>query len=182
MVNCRRSDGTSTSGDAQSRSPAFRDPKRPTLIHGTSVAHCIGKLHDRCPQRYLECVLRLAPHWSKRRVLKLAPKYWRSNARTIDPRTASHRAAVPVGRLRRVRTGFGSGGGDNGRVNNSTATLAARARLAIGFGRALYDSPKRRRIVWMTRDEAAVATSRHSDERTPYLATLWRNDEHTDEA
>lgn len=45
------------------------------------IASC--QLHGLCPQRYLECVLRLAPHWSQRSVLELAPKYWRATANTL---------------------------------------------------------------------------------------------------
>lgn len=47
------------------------------------IASC--QLHDLCPQRYLECVLRLAPHWPKRRMLELAPKYWRATAARLTP-------------------------------------------------------------------------------------------------
>lgn len=47
------------------------------------IASC--KLHDVCPQRYLECVLRLAPHWPKPRLLELSPKYWRATAARLTP-------------------------------------------------------------------------------------------------
>jgi hypothetical protein len=47
------------------------------------IASC--KLHDICPQRYLECVLRLAPHWPKRRLLELSPKHWRATAARLTP-------------------------------------------------------------------------------------------------
>ena len=47
------------------------------------VASC--KLHDLCPQRYLECVLRLAPHWPMQRMLELAPSYWRETAARLTP-------------------------------------------------------------------------------------------------
>ena len=47
------------------------------------IASC--KLHKICPQRYLECVLRLAPHWSQRRMLELSPKYWRTTAARLSP-------------------------------------------------------------------------------------------------
>lgn len=47
------------------------------------IASC--KLHGLCPQRYLECVLRLAPHWSQLRMLELAPKYWRATAARLSP-------------------------------------------------------------------------------------------------
>ncbi|MGA7124289.1 MAG: IS66 family transposase [Polyangiaceae bacterium] len=47
------------------------------------IASC--KLHGVCPLRYLECVLRLAPHWPKRRLLELSPKYWRATAARLTP-------------------------------------------------------------------------------------------------
>jgi transposase len=47
------------------------------------IASC--HLHGLCPQRYLECVLRLAPHWPKRRLLELSPKYWRATAARLTP-------------------------------------------------------------------------------------------------
>lgn len=53
------------------------------------IASC--KLHGLCPQRYLECVLRLAPHWSQLRMLELSPKYWRATAAAL---TAEQRAIV----------------------------------------------------------------------------------------
>ena len=51
------------------------------------IASC--KLHDLCPQRYLECVLRLAPHWSQRRMVELSPKYWRATAARLSPEQRS---------------------------------------------------------------------------------------------
>ena len=53
------------------------------------IASC--QLHGLCPQRYLECVLRLAPHWSQLRMLELSPKYWRATAARLSP---EHRAIV----------------------------------------------------------------------------------------
>jgi transposase len=47
------------------------------------IASC--HMHEICPQRYLECVLRLAPHWSQRRMLELSPKYWRATAAKLTP-------------------------------------------------------------------------------------------------
>ena len=47
------------------------------------IASC--KLHHICPQRYLECVLRLAPHWPKRRLLELSPRYWKATAARLTP-------------------------------------------------------------------------------------------------
>ena len=47
------------------------------------IASC--KLHRICPQRYLECVLRLAPHWPKRRLLELSPRYWEATAARLTP-------------------------------------------------------------------------------------------------
>ena len=52
-------------------------------IFRSLIASC--KLHELCPQRYLECVLRLAPHWPKRRMLELSPKYWRATAARLTP-------------------------------------------------------------------------------------------------
>ena len=43
------------------------------------------------PHHYLEGVLRLVPHWPKRRVLELAPKYWR---RTVEGLDDHHRAII----------------------------------------------------------------------------------------
>ena len=45
------------------------------------IASC--QLHELCPQRYLECLLRLAPHWPARRLLDLSPKHWRATAQTF---------------------------------------------------------------------------------------------------
>ncbi len=36
-------------------------------------------------QRYLECVLRLAPHGPMQRMLELAPSYWRETAARLTP-------------------------------------------------------------------------------------------------
>jgi transposase len=47
------------------------------------IASC--QLQGLCPQRYLECLFRLAPHWPKRRLLDLSPKYWRATAQTFTP-------------------------------------------------------------------------------------------------
>jgi hypothetical protein len=47
------------------------------------IASC--HMHGLCPQRYLECVLRLAPHWSQQRLLELSPKYWRDTAAKLTP-------------------------------------------------------------------------------------------------
>ena len=47
------------------------------------IASC--RLHGLCPQRYLECLLRLAPHWSQRSVLELSPKYWRATVKNLTP-------------------------------------------------------------------------------------------------
>ena len=47
------------------------------------IASC--KLHQICPQRYLECVLRLAPHWPKRKLLDLSPRYWKATAARLTP-------------------------------------------------------------------------------------------------
>jgi transposase len=47
------------------------------------IASC--KLHGLCPERYLECVLRLAPHWSQKRLLELSPRYWRATAARLTP-------------------------------------------------------------------------------------------------
>ncbi len=44
-----------------------------------------AKLHGLCPQRYLECVLRLAPHWKKSRVLELSPRYFRETTTRLSP-------------------------------------------------------------------------------------------------
>jgi transposase len=38
------------------------------------IASCV--LHKINPQHYLEQMLRLVPHWSKRHVIELSPKYW----------------------------------------------------------------------------------------------------------
>ncbi|MBI5617964.1 MAG: IS66 family transposase [Gammaproteobacteria bacterium] len=43
-------------------------------IFRSLIASCA--LHDLNPQRYLEQLLRLAPHWPVNRVLELSPKYW----------------------------------------------------------------------------------------------------------
>jgi transposase len=47
------------------------------------IASC--KLLHICPQRYLECVLRLAPHWPKRKLLDLSPRYWKATAARLTP-------------------------------------------------------------------------------------------------
>jgi len=44
-----------------------------------------AKLHGLCPQRYLECVLRLAPHWKKSRVLELSPRHFRETMTRLSP-------------------------------------------------------------------------------------------------
>ncbi len=44
-----------------------------------------AKLHGLCPQRYLECVLRLAPHWKKSRVLELSPRHFRDAMTRLSP-------------------------------------------------------------------------------------------------
>jgi len=47
------------------------------------IASC--HMHGLCPERYLECVLRLAPHWSQRRLLELSPMHWRATVATLTP-------------------------------------------------------------------------------------------------
>jgi len=47
------------------------------------IASCA--LHGIEPQEYLEEILRLAPHWSTKRMLELSPKHW-----------AATRAALPA--------------------------------------------------------------------------------------
>ena len=46
------------------------------------IASCY--LHQLNPREYLEEILRLAPHWSARRVLELAPKYWAATRKKLD--------------------------------------------------------------------------------------------------
>jgi len=46
------------------------------------IASCA--LHDLNPQRYLEQVLRLAPHWPVTRMLDLAPKFWAGTIERLD--------------------------------------------------------------------------------------------------
>lgn len=53
------------------------------------IASC--KLHGLCPERYLECVLRLAPHWPKHKLLELSPKHWMATASKLS---AAQRAIV----------------------------------------------------------------------------------------
>lgn len=48
------------------------------------IASCA--LHDLNPQVYLEQLLRLAPHWSKERMIELAPKYWRRTIENLSER------------------------------------------------------------------------------------------------
>jgi hypothetical protein len=57
----------------------------PSLVHVFRSLITSGKLHGVCPQRYLECVLRRAPQWPKRRLLELSPKYWRATAARLTP-------------------------------------------------------------------------------------------------
>ncbi len=51
------------------------------------IASCA--LHRIHPQVYLEEVLRLAPHWSQRRMLDLTPKHWRRTRAALEPRFRS---------------------------------------------------------------------------------------------
>lgn len=53
------------------------------------IASCA--LHDINPQKYLEDVLRLAPHWPVNRMLELSPKYW---ARTVAALSERHKAIL----------------------------------------------------------------------------------------
>jgi transposase len=53
------------------------------------IASC--HLHGIEPQRYLEQVLRLAPHWPVTRVIELSPKYWARTVAALDDR---HRAII----------------------------------------------------------------------------------------
>jgi transposase len=46
------------------------------------IASCA--LHGLNPERYLEQVLRLVPHWSTGRVIELAPKYWTQTVAGLD--------------------------------------------------------------------------------------------------
>ena len=66
------------------------------------IASC--KLHGLNPQRYLEQMLRLAPHWSVTRMLELAPKYWIRTFEALDSRyraivTAPWETSAPSARL-----------------------------------------------------------------------------------
>jgi hypothetical protein len=53
------------------------------------IASCA--LHGLNAQDYLEQVLRLAPHWSVKRMLELSPKYW---AKTVTGFDATMRSIV----------------------------------------------------------------------------------------
>jgi transposase len=46
------------------------------------IASCA--LHGLNPETYLEQLLRLLPHWSARRVIELAPKYWKKTVASLD--------------------------------------------------------------------------------------------------
>jgi transposase len=48
------------------------------------IASCA--LHGLNPQRYLEDLLRLAPHWPVTRLLELSPKYWAATVARLDDR------------------------------------------------------------------------------------------------
>lgn len=51
------------------------------------IASCL--LHRLNPEIYLEQLLRIVPHWPKRRVLELSPKYWSSTVAKLDTRWRS---------------------------------------------------------------------------------------------
>ena len=54
------------------------------------IASCT--LHGLNPQRYLEDLLRLAPHWPITRVIELSPKYWAATVARLD----EHQRAILV--------------------------------------------------------------------------------------
>jgi len=58
-------------------------------IFRSLIASCA--LHRLNPETYLEQLLRLVPHWPKKRVLELAPKYWTG---TVDRLDANWRAIL----------------------------------------------------------------------------------------
>ena len=52
-------------------------------VYRSLIASCA--LHGLEPQEYLEEILRLAPHWSTRRMLELSPKYWAATRAALSP-------------------------------------------------------------------------------------------------
>ena len=76
------------------------------------IASCA--LHDLNPQRYLEPMLRLAPHWPVGRQLELSPKYWRS---TVAGLGAEQRAIISPPWGVAPRDGDASGKGADGTVD-----------------------------------------------------------------